>query len=247
MKTLIACMFAGATAGLLLAQDPRPVPASDKPVQEKPAQDKQEPKQLQLGMRVQRETVLKDIDGKEHKAGSYMGKLTVVNFFSIQCPIQQAWDPTLAAIQREYEKKGVVFLNINSNHTEIGKEPPKTDGDAKPYDNVREYLKKKELPYTVLVDHGNVVADFFEARTTPDIFVFGTDGRLVYRGLIDDDQRRTKGDQAKRYLKDTLDKLLAGEKVEPFATTPQGCTIKRVDGGGRRAGGRRDGGGSGGE
>lgn len=243
MKTLLTVALFGLST-LAFAQEPTPpTPAPAPAPAEKPAPQK--PKTLQLGARLDGGITLKDIDGKEVKAKEHMGKITVVNFYSIQCPIQRAWDGRLAAIQKEYEAKGVVFYNIDSNHTEIGKEAPKGETDADPYDNIRSHLKKQGLPFRVLVDHGNVIADVFEARTTPDIFVFGTDGKLIYRGLIDDDQQDKKGDAAKRYLRDTLDKLLAGEKLEPFATTPVGCTIKRVSAGGAEGGRRRRGEGGG--
>jgi hypothetical protein len=136
-----------------------------------------------------------------------------------------------------------VFLSIDSNVSEIGREAPRVDGIVAPYAGVRQHLKERGLPYTVLVDHGNVVADYFEAKTTPHVFVFGKDGKLVYRGLVDDDQMEAKGDKAKHYLRDTLEQLLAGKQVEPFETTPIGCSIKRVNsGGGRPRRGRRSGG-----
>lgn len=186
------------------------------------------PKALSLGTRANGGIALKDIDGNEHRAKSYQGKVTVVNFYSIQCPIQAAWDDRLAAIQNEFAKQDVVFLNINSNRTEIGDQPPAQKEGEKPYDEIRQHLQAKKLPFTVLVDHGNVVADAFGAKTTPDIFVFGKDGKLVYRGLVDDDQAQRKGDEAKRYLHDVLTKLVKGETVEAFETKPQGCSIKRM-------------------
>src|SRR5262249_33477692 len=125
------------------------------------------PKTLKLGMRVDGKVTLADIDGKQHKAGDFEGKIVVVNFFSIECPVEGGWDPELAAIQREFAAKGVEFVNIDSNSSEIGAEPPKAEAGAKPYDNIRKHLAAKKLPYTVLVDHGNVVADLFGAKCTP--------------------------------------------------------------------------------
>jgi peroxiredoxin len=230
----------------LIAQEPdaKPAPASaDK-------QEQEAPKTLQLGQRVNGATTLKDLDGKPLKAMELMGKVTVVNFYSIQCPIQRAWDKRLAEIQTEFAKEGVVFLHIDSNVTEIGAAPPAEDGDEEPYAKVKEHLKKQELPFRVLADHGNKVADMFDAKTTPHIYVFGRDGKLVYKGLVDDDQKNQNAEDRKNYLRDVLGSLLKGEKVEPFATKEVGCTIKRVsaDGGGRsgRRGGRRGGSNNGG-
>lgn len=222
----------------LLAQDPvKEAPKQDAPKTEAPAQEAA-PKTLQLGQRVNGDVVLSDIDGKPVKAHDFMGKITVVNFYSIQCPIQKAWDGRLAQIQKDLESQGVVFLHIDSNKTEVGEEPPKVEGDAKPYDNVRQHLKEKQLPFRVLVDHGNKVADMFEARTTPHVYVFGKDGKLVYKGLVDDDQKDRNATTRNNYLRDVLGKLLKSEEVKPFATKEEGCSIKRVGGGGKGARGR---------
>lgn len=231
----------------LIAQvpPPRPSPApvsdplSDAPkAQEKPAE---KPKVLELGQRLDGSTTLLDIDGKEQKAKDLMGQITVVNFYSIQCPVQAAWDGRLAQIQKDLADKGVTFLHVASNVTEIGAEPTKGTDDSKPYDNIRQHLAKKELPFRVLVDHGNKVADLFGATSTPHVYVFGKDGRLVYKGLVDDDQRDQKAETRQNHLRDVLGKLLKGEKVEPFATKEVGCSIKRVNAGGQQGGRRQRG------
>lgn len=212
----------------LCAQEPAPAPApkpvAEGPVAEGKQQEAPKPKLLELGQRVSGDIVLRDIDGKQQRAKDLMGKVTVVNFYSIQCPIQRDWDSRLAQIQKDYADKGVVFLHIDSNTTEIGE--PQEGKEA--YGKIRDHLKKSELPFRVLVDHDNVVADVFQAQTTPHVYVFGVDGRLVYKGLVDDDQKNRRPDERQNYVRDTLDKLLAGEKVEPFSTKEQGCTIKRV-------------------
>lgn len=228
----------------LLAQDPVPAKQPPKPAPVEASDAKQndnkpEKKVLALGQRLDGATTLTDIDGKTQKAKDLMGKLTVVNFYSIQCPIQRAWDDRLAALQTKYAAQGVVFLHIDSNVTEIGAEAPKDTDDAKPYGKVREHLAARKLPFRVLVDHGNKIADLFDARTTPHIYVFGKDGKLVYKGLVDDDAKDKNADSRTNYLANTIDKLLAGEKVEPFATKEEGCTIKRLPKEGEQNEGRR--------
>src|SRR5262245_45571358 len=134
---------------------PAPAPAAA-PKEQSKEQPKEQPKVLQLGQRAGGDITLLDIDGKPQRAKDLMGKVTVVNFYSIQCPIQAGWDQRLAAIQKEFEAQGVVFLHIDSNVNEIGKEPQQAaEGQPKPYDKVREHLAKKGLPFRVLLDHGN--------------------------------------------------------------------------------------------
>lgn len=232
MRTLSIFFLTTLSVSLVAQEEAAPAKpqtkADSKAASPESKQEGKPAKVLSLGMRAQGDIVLKDIDGNEHRAKSYQGKITVVNFYSIECPIQAAWDDRLAALQNEFAKQGVVFLHIDSNRTEIGDVAPPASGDEKPYDEIRQHLKAKKLPFTVLVDHGNVVADALGAKTTPDVFVFEKSGKLVYRGLVDDDQRNRKGDQAKRYVHDVLTKLVAGEQVEASETKPQGCSIKRV-------------------
>lgn len=228
MNALSRLLLASSLCLPLLAQEP-PKKDPAKPTTEQKQDPKADaPKTLQLGTRLDGKTTLTDIDGKPVMAHEFMGKVTVVNFYSIQCPVQQAWDSRLAEIQKEFEGQGVVFLHVNSNKTEIGETPPKPEGDAKPYQNIRDHLKAKGLPFRVLADHGNKIADLFEAKTTPHIYVFGQDGKLVYKGLVDDDQKNRNAEKRNNYLRDTLGKLLKNEKVEPFATKEEGCSIKRV-------------------
>ncbi len=225
MKALLTTSLSFCLAAPLFAQEGGKEPAKPAPAA---AEKAEAPKKLQLGQRLNGETTLLDIDGKPQNAHDLLGTITVVNFYSIKCPIQAAWDTRLALIQKDFEGQGVVFLHIDSNATEIGEAPPRVEGDAKPYANIRDHLKAKDLPFRVFVDHGNKIADVFEAKTTPHVYVFGKDGKLVYKGLVDDDQKDRNADNRQNHLRDVLGKLTKGEKVEPFATKEEGCSIKRT-------------------
>lgn len=233
MQPLAAALLPLLLVATGTAQDQKqPVEQPSQPAATKPAEP-EKPKVLELGQRIDGELTLLDIDGKPQAAKDLMGKVTVVNFYSIQCPVQAQWDERLAQIQKDFAEQGVVFLHINSNVTEIGEKPqPQPAADdketKKPYDNVRAHLAEKGLPFRVLVDHGNKVADLFAATSTPHVYVFGVDGKLVYKGLVDDDQRDRKQDTRTNYLRDVLGKLTKGETVEAFSTREVGCSIKRM-------------------
>ncbi|MGA1523469.1 MAG: redoxin domain-containing protein [Planctomycetota bacterium] len=231
--------FLAATPLMAAPQDPVVPPKPDVAEQEK---EPEKPKLLELGGKLPGSLSLADIDGAAVRSQSLRGKVVVVNFWSFTCPIMKGWEPRLKAIHDEYTDREVVFLMVNSNvgNGEIGDGEPAKEGD-KPYAKIRGYLSENELPYRVLVDHGSKIADVFQAKTTPDVYVFDPEGVLVYRGLIDDDPRGNKGEKATQHLRVVLEQLLAGEKVEPKATTPIGCGIKRPagEGGVRRGRGRR--------
>lgn len=89
-------------------------------------------------------------------------------------------------------------------------------------------LRAEEKGYTMkyLVDTNSEVANAFGARTTPHVYLFDKDLKLIYTGSIDNtwDGQRT-ADIA--YLKDALNLLGKGEKIKENNTVPRGCSIKR--------------------
>lgn len=202
------------------------------------------PKLVELGQKLPRPISLPNIDGEVTRSGSLLGRIVVVNFWSITCPIMKGWESRLSAIHSEYSDKDVAFLMINSNaaNGEIGDAEPK-EPDGEPYAKIRNFLAKNELPYEVLVDQDGSIARLFQAKTTPHIYVFDKTGTLVYRGAIDDDANGKKAeDERQNHLRDVLDALLADEKVEPYETRQVGCAIKparaKVDGAERGDAGR---------
>lgn len=191
---------------------------------------KEKPAVLALGGKIPANVALKTLDGKEQKLVA-ADKITVVNFWSITCPIMAGWEERMTAIYKKYEEQGVEFRFINPNAPEFADgevSAEDVEDGVKPYRAIRNFLKEKKLPYTVMLDTGNVITDRFQARTTPHIFVFDKSASLVYSGLIDDDPRNVKGDAADRYLVNTLDALLEGEKLEPRQTLSYGCAIVRA-------------------
>ena len=118
---------------------------------------------------------LTDMDGKEWSLNGLKNKKAiVVVFIGIECPINNAYMPVLAALQKQYADKDVQFLAINSNSQDT---PGQIKGHAKEY--------KLELP--VLKDTANVVADKFGAKRTPEAFVLSP-GR---RGAVSGPHRRS--------------------------------------------------------
>jgi hypothetical protein len=68
------------------------------------------------------------------------------------------------------------------------------------------------------------VARAYDAKTTPDVFVFDADGELVYRGAPDADHMDEV--QNAHWLRDALEAVLDGREVAEPETTPVGCSVK---------------------
>jgi peroxiredoxin len=157
---------------------------------------------------------LSDINGKMMSAKDVKGaKGTVVIFLSAQCPVVKGYIERIGAVAKDYSAKGINFVGINSNATEDMKWV-KSDTE-------------QNFKFTVLKDQGNVIADKWGASVTPEIYFFDADGKLAYRGAIDNDR---KGENiTKTYLRDALDNAIAGKAIAEKETNAFGCSIKKAE------------------
>jgi hypothetical protein len=84
--------------------------------------------------------------------------------------------------------------------------------------------KKSKMSFPYVVDATSDVARAFGATRTPEAFLFGADGHLVYHGAIDDN--RDAGQVKTRYLEDAVNAVVAGKAVAMQETKALGCGIK---------------------
>jgi len=137
---------------------------------------------------------------------------------------EEVADPKVVELEKRWkDNKDVVILAINANSTEIGATKP-ADG----YAAVKEHAKKKGFTHRILADHGNKLADLFQAKSTPHCFVLDKKGVIVYAGGLDDDPKGDKGAATQQYARDAVEAALAGKEVTVKESKPYGCSIKRV-------------------
>ena len=160
---------------------------------------------------------LKDTTGKTHSLAGYKDKKAVVIvFLGTQCPINNAYLPVLAELHQKYVAKGVQLLGINSNRHDTP-------------ERVAEHAKKHEVPFPILKDTGNVVADRLRAERTPEALIIAS-GKVVYRGRVDDrfGYRHRRDKPTSQELVAALDEILTGKPVSVAATEVEGCIIARA-------------------
>lgn len=75
---------------------------------------------------------------------------------------------------------------------------------------IKEYHTKRQLPYPIMKDYGNMVADQFNATKTPEVFVIGKDKRIYYYGAVDHNHNPDKADQ--HYLIHAIESILQNNK-----------------------------------
>jgi peroxiredoxin len=153
-------------------------------------------------------------DGKSHKISDFKGKIVVIHFQGVQCPWERAYQPILNKVANEHPD--VVFLGINSNKAES-------------MDDIKALQTKENIPYVILKDPGNKVADLYGAQTTPHMYIIDKEGKVVYHGGIEKAPANMKavGKSSEQYLVPVVAALKEGKPLPATVTVPKGCTIKR--------------------
>jgi peroxiredoxin len=145
------------------------------------------------------------------------GGASVVVFTCNHCPYALAWHDRLLAVASEYADRGVQTVLVNPN-----------DADRYPRDSfeaMRERVQREgPWPAPYLRDETQEVARAYDAKTTPDVYVFDSEGILRYRGAPDADHMDEV--QNASWLRSALDAVLDGRDVGQAETTPVGCSVK---------------------
>lgn len=159
---------------------------------------------------------LTDHDGKVHKLSDYQGKIVVLEWTNPQCPFVQRHyangSTTMIDLQKKFAGQDVVWMAVDSSHFVTA-------------ESASSWAERKGIDYPILLDADGKVGMMYEARTTPHMFVIGTEGQILYQGAIDDDRAGKNADRT-NYVAAALSAALAGEAVEVAETKPYGCSVK---------------------
>jgi len=142
----------------------------------------------------------------------------LVIFLCNHCPFVVHIRAELARFAREYEKRGLAIVGINSN-----------DVAAYPDDAPEKMAaEKKKVGYTFpyLFDETQEVARSYDAACTPDFFLYDAQRRLVYRGQFDDSRPENGKPVTGADLRAAADAVLARRAVPADQKPSIGCNIK---------------------
>lgn len=139
--------------------------------------------------------------------------LTVVEFFSADCPCQRAHDARLIALHDAYAPRGVRFVAIDA---EVGASPERAQREA----------SSRGYPFAIEPDPEGKLADVLDARFATYTVVLDRDGVVRYQGGVDSD-RKDLHDDAQHYVRDALDDLLGGREVRTPEGKTLGCSLRR--------------------
>lgn len=169
---------------------------------------------------------MQDITTKEYSLKDLVGANGLLVVFSCNtCPFvigsegSEGWEGRYPELGAFAKRNGVGMALVNSN------EAKRADGDG--FSDMQLHYKLKNYPGAYLLDAGHKVADAFGARTTPHVFLFDKNGKLVYKGAIDDSVASAAAVK-EHWLQNAINNLVSGKPCEPAMTRNVGCSIKRI-------------------
>ena len=154
--------------------------------------------------------------GQSVKLSDFSGKTVVLEWTNPDCPFVKRHynEKTMETLAGKYSKQNVVWLAVNSTHY--------MDGSKN-----KQWRESQNLSFPVLNDQDGKIGKLYGAKTTPHMFVIGSDGKIAYQGAIDDDKFGDKkvGERL-NYVDSNLPLIKNGEKPKYASTTPYGCSVK---------------------
>lgn len=139
----------------------------------------------------------------------------VLVFTSNECPFDNYYKSRLKEMVTAYQGN-VQFLLINSN----------TDTQES---SEKMAIHNMDLGIPYLADKEQKAMEALGARKSPEVFLLKPEGgkySVQYSGAIDDNPQ-VATDVKQFYLKEAIEKLLNGAKIEVMSNRAVGCTIRK--------------------
>jgi peroxiredoxin len=157
-----------------------------------------------------------DINGRKHAPLEAKGARAVVLFFvTTDCPVANYYTSEISAIVKDHAGKPVRFFVVH------------VDPDLTPA-GARAHAKEYKLTCPVLLDAKHQLVRAAGATITPEAAVLTLEGKIAYRGRIDDryvELGKRRVAPTRRDVREALTALLAGEPVKEPQTRAIGCPI----------------------
>lgn len=159
------------------------------------------------------------VSGDQLSVTPQQDQLTVVCFLGAECPMARIYAPRLQAMAVEFRNRGVQFVGINSNRQDS-------------FAEIKRYVDDHGVTFPFVRDKDNVIADQFQAKRTPEVFLLSSKLQLVYQGRIDDQYEPgiNRNSPKRSDLRIAIQETLSGNPVTLAKTRATGCLIGKVTG-----------------
>ena len=157
-------------------------------------------------------------DGQTYALRDIAGnKGTVIVFICNHCPYVKAVIGRLVKDAKVLMAEGIGFAAICSNDSKSYPEDS--------FDNMKRFAKAHDFAFPYLHDEDQSVVRAYGAVCTPDFFGYDADGKLRYRGRLDEGRTSLPPTNARRELVEAMRAIAAGKS--PVDQVPSvGCSIK---------------------
>jgi peroxiredoxin len=176
--------------------------------------------QLKIGEKAAHTDVkMMSVSGEEYSLADLKGENGLVVIFSCNtCPFVLGWENRYNELKGWGKEHGVGMAVLNSNYQN------RNGSDS--LEEMKKHAKEKGYQFPYLVDDESLIANSFGGQTTPHVFLFDKDFKLVYKGAIDDNYENQSAVK-NHYLKDAIQSVAKGGLIATAETKPMGCSIKR--------------------
>ena len=156
-----------------------------------------------------------DTGGRQHRIGVSTGtsQPAVLVFLDTVCPVATRYVPVLNELHQQARAGGVSLYGVLSN--------PNVS-----WDEAADFARDFDARFPVIMDSTGDLARRLGPRTTAEAFAVSIANRLVYRGRINDRHAgigRTRPRVTSHDLRDVIDALAQGGRIEPYETEAVGC------------------------
>ena len=143
-------------------------------------------------------------------------KATVVIFLQPECPFCNSYGKTLRNLDSVFTQQRIQLIGVVA-------------GKNYPDNEIQDYMKKHSLKFTILLDPDFSLQKKLNAKVTPEAFLLDSDGKVMYRGMIDNwgyEIGKVRPQVTEHYLVDATSALLEKRPVPLDSTKAIGCYIE---------------------
>lgn len=162
------------------------------------------------------------ISGQRHDLTTLRGNYVVLEWTNPRCNcVSQHYQGYMQRLQQQMISRGVIWLMVNSAH-------PSRDGHLSAAQAAAWLNEKAATPSDYIVDAEGTLGRLFGAKSTPTAVVLDPEGRVIYRGGVDNNP---EGNPAKfatavNYVRNALEDAWAGRTPQVSSAPAYGCAVK---------------------
>lgn len=163
-------------------------------------------------------------DGNDYSLSDYEGQIVILEWLNHGCPFvkKHYQAENMQNLQKQYTDEGAVWFSIVSS-------APGTQGYMTAEEAAATYDDMGVAATAILFDPDGEVGRAYSARVTPEMYIIGEDGTLLYHGAIDAHSGRNHDPDAENYVVVAMEEIAAGNDVSNPVTRAYGCTVKYAD------------------